>query len=957
MSPSPPPSQPEAARDVRIDTQGLLGIVRGLARELRPHAPEVEHLGLDHSLERDFGLDSLARTELLARIERELGARLDEEALMSAETPRDLLRLTGLAASTKASAADRVHTAPASSGGEPAEPAGPATSARPPDSASTLLELLDWHVAMHGERVHIVLYGDGESTENITYRALQQQARALAAGLQLQGLGADDKVAVMLPTGREFFAAFYGALYAGCIPVPLYPPTRPSQIEDHMRRSAGIIANAQAAMLVTVAPAKPLGHLLRAQCETLRKVLTVADLSVAGAQPSPERPAKMGAADVAFLQYTSGSTGNPKGVVLTHANLLANLRAMERASGVTAADTFVSWLPLYHDMGLIGACMGSLLVGFRLVLMSPLAFLARPAFWLWTIHRHRATISAAPNFAYELCAHKVEDRDLTGLDLSCWRLAYNGAESVSPDTIEHFTTRFARYGFNRAAMTPVYGLAESSLGLAFPPPGRGPLIDRVDRDALTRLGVARAAPASGPRALSLVSSGLPLPGHQIRITNASGRELPERAQGHVQFCGPSATAGYYRSPEASSRLFDGPWLNTGDMGYIAAGELYLTGREKDLIIRAGHHLFPQELEEAVSRIPGVRRGGVAVFAATDARSGTERLVVLAETREGQAAERSRMLSEINNLAVDLLGMPVDDIVLAPPRTVLKTSSGKLRRAACRELYERSEIGSTQRAAWRQLAHLGLAGAMAQLARWVHRGSGWLWSAWAWAVLAVLGMLAWPLIVLAPGRALRRHVARAIARVGLALAGLTPKVEGLQYLCGREPVIVVANHASYVDAFLLTAVLPARFTYVAKQELLRNPAVAIVLRRLGCAFVERFDSARGVEDTKELEQLAQAGQSLMLFPEGTFRREPGLMSFRLGAFLSAARSGTPVVPITLVGTRSLLREGQWLPRHGELKVLIGKPELAAGSDWQSALQLRDATRSAMLARLGEPDAAA
>lgn len=935
--------------DPSIPPQRLLGIVQGLARELRPHAPELAHLGLDHSLERDFGLDSLARTELLARIERELGTRLNEEALTSAETPRDLLRLAGIAAP----AAERAGTPPDLPGAGPPEPTEPPASLRPPDTTSTLIELLDWHADAHGGRVHITLYGEGESTEDICYGALQAQAREVAAGLQQQGLGAGDKVAVMLPTGRDFFAAFYGALYAGCIPVPLYPPARPSQIEDHLRRSAGIINNSQAAILVTLAAAKPLGQLLRAQCASLRKVLTAADLRDSGAQPALARP---GPEDVAFLQYTSGSTGNPKGVVLTHANLLANLRAMERASGVTAADTFVSWLPLYHDMGLIGACMGSLLVGFRLVLMSPLAFLARPASWLWTIHRHRAKVSAAPNFAYELCANKLDDSALAGLDLSCWRLAYNGAEPVSPDTIEHFAARFARYGFRRSAMTPVYGLAESAVGLAFPPPGRGPLLDRVDRDALARLGVARPAPASAPKALCLVSSGLPLPGHQIRITDASGRELPERAQGRVQFCGPSATAGYYRNPEASSRLFDGPWRNTGDMGYIAAGELYLTGREKDIIIRAGHNLFPQELEEAVGRVRGVRKGGVAVFAATDARSGTERLVVLAETREDRAAERSRILAEINHLAVDLMGMPADDAVLVPPRTVLKTSSGKLRRAACREMYERGQMGSTPRAAWRQLAQLGLASALTQLARSLDQGRAWLWSAWAWSVLALLAPLAWLLIVLAPGRTLRRQIARAIARLGFALAGLTPKVEGLQHLAGRAPVIVVANHASYADALLLAAVLPTRITYVAKQELRHNPALGLPLRRLGCAFVARFDSARGVEDTRELEQLAQAGQSLLFFPEGTFRREPGLRPFRLGAFVSAARSGAPVVPVTLVGTRSLLRDGQWRPRRSELKVLVGTPERPAGADWQSALQLRDAARSALLAQLGEPDAA-
>jgi 1-acyl-sn-glycerol-3-phosphate acyltransferase len=933
------------------DAEQLLGIVRNLARELRPNAPDVESLGVDHALERDFGLDSLARVELLVRIERELGTRLDEKTFIAADTPRDLLMLitAGAGAGTPAPAGT---------------PMVAVTNADyPPEAVATLIGILDWRVAAHGERVHITLYGEEERSEDITYRMLQEEAKALAAGLLEHGMSPGDKVAIMLPTGRDFFAAFYGALYAGCVPVPLYPPVRPSQIEDHMRRIAGIVDNAQAAMLITTDQAKPLSHLLRAQCESLRKALTVADLSVTGAQlPSP----KLGPADIAFLQYTSGSTGNPKGVMLTHANLLANLRAMQRASGITSADTFVSWLPLYHDMGLIGACMGSLYVGFRLVLMSPLAFLARPVRWLQTIHRHRATVSAAPNFAYELCASKLDERDLDGLDLSCWRLAYNGAEPVSPDTLEHFAARLARCGFNRAAMTPVYGLAESSVGLAFPPLGRGPLIDRVDRDALTRSGIARCVPADDRNALRVVSSGLPLPGHEIRIVDAGGRELPDRAQGRVQFRGPSATGGYFRNPEATARLsgagtkgfhVDGQWLNTGDMGYITSGELYLTGREKDIIIRAGHNIYPQELEEAVCNVRGVRKGGVAVFPATDASAGTERLVILAETREGSAAERSRMLAEINSLAVDLAGMPADDIVLAPPRTVLKTSSGKLRRAACRKLYERGATGFTQRAPWWQLVRLGGAGAMAQAGRLARRGSEWAWSAWAWMVFVIIVPIAWLLIALAPGLTLRRHIARASARVALVLTGLSPQVEGLQRLDGHGPVIVVANHASYLDALLLSAVLPARFAYVAKKELLRNPAAAIPLRRLGSAFVERFDDARGAEDMRELEQRARAGESMVFFPEGTFRREPGLKPFRLGAFLAAARSGMPVLPVTLTGTRSMLRSDQWRPRRGELKVLVGEPLFAAGSDWQAALQLRDAARSQILEQLGEPDTAA
>ncbi|WP_430229729.1 AMP-binding protein [Nitrosomonas communis] len=929
--------------DSQSDVEKLLGIVRDLVHELRPNEPVPKHLGLDHSLERDFGLDSLARVELLSRIERELGVKLGEKALAEAETPRDLLKQIA-----------------GTSTAETLTPAGTAKFAEtqvyppPPETASTLIEILDWRVARQPEQVHITLYGEEEHTEDITYRRLQEEAKALAAGLQQLGLGSGEKIAIMLPTGRGFFAAFYGALYAGCVPVPLYPPGRPSQIEDHMRRIANIIGNAQASILITVEQAKPLGHLLRAQCESLRMVTTVADLSIHGAHPpSP----KLEPQSIALLQYTSGSTGSPKGVVLTHANLIANLRAMTLASSITAADIFVSWLPLYHDMGLIAACMGSLYVGFRLVLLSPLSFLARPACWLWTINRHCATVSAAPNFAYELCANKLDDRELNGLDLSCWRLAYNGAEPISVNTIEHFVARFSRYGFSRTAMTPVYGLAESSVGLAFPPAERGPLVDHIDRDTLSHSGIARCVQAEDRSALHIVSCGLPLPDHQIRIVDADGQVLPERTQGRVQFRGPSATSsGYFCNPEATARLFDGQWLNSGDMGYIAARELYLTGREKDIIIRGGHNIYPQELEEAVSKVRGIHKGGVAVFPASNTHAGTERLIILAETHESSTKERERIVTEINNLAVDLVGLPADDIVLVPPRTVLKTSSGKLRRTACRELYEQGAINSTLRPLWWQMIRLGGAAAIARVMRLLRRGDEWAWGLWAWAVFVAIVPFAWLLIVLMPGLTLRRRIARASARLAVALTGLKLREEGLQHLKSEAPMVVVANHASYLDALLLTAVLPAKFAYVAKQELLRNPAAAIPLRRLGSAFVERFDDARGVEDERKLEERARAGESIVFFPEGTFRREAGLMPFRMGAFLTAARTGIPILPITLIGTRAMLCAGQWLPRRSKLKVLISTPLHPLGNDWQAALQLQEAARRQILAELSEPDIA-
>ena len=917
----------------------LLATVRSVSDELRPQARLAATLGLDHSLERDYGLDSLARVELIARIDRDLGIALGEAALTEAETPRDLLRFITRTGGRAADTGSMQQTPVADTAPEP----------YPPDAVQTLVAVFEWHLQRHPDRVLITLYGDGDQPVDLSYADLYRDAAALAAGLRALGLDRGDKVAIMLPTGREFFAAFFGALVAGAVPVPLYPPARPSQLEDHLKRITGIMRNAQARVLVTVERAKPLAHLLRAQVETLQTVGTVADLSLADA---PAAPVELAASDVAFLQYTSGSTGDPKGVILTHANLLANLRAMWRASKVSSTDTFVSWLPLYHDMGLIGACLGALYLGFHLVLMSPLAFLARPARWLETIHRHRGTVSAAPNFAHELCLSKLSDADIAGLDLSSWRLAFNGAEPVSPDTLEGFAARLKPCGFKREALTPVYGLAESSVGLAFPPVGRGPWIDRVDRATLARDGVAAAARPDDAQPLRIVSCGLPLPGHEMRVVGAGGRELPERAQGRVQFRGPSSTQGYLNNPAANQGLFDGAWLNTGDLGYMAAGELFLTGREKDIIIRGGFNIHPQELETAVADIAGIRKGGVAVFAASDPRSGTERLVVLAETKVTEPEQRRQLIQAITALSATLLGAPADDVVLAAPRSVLKTSSGKTRRAACRELYEQGRLGVTQRAPWRQWAALAATAAAARARRAGHSAGRLAWGLWARAVFCALAAVALCAVLAVPGLAWRRRAARALTRAAVGLIGLPVRLEGLDSLPSGRPLIVVANHASYVDSILLGAVLPAEFSFAAKRELADVPLIGPALRRLGIAFVERFDATQGVEDTRALEARVRAGESFVFFPEGTLRRVSGLQPFKLGAFVIAAETGTPLVPVTLNGTRSLLRDGAWLPQRGDVRVTIGEPIKPAGPGWDHALELRDAARKAMAASLVE-----
>lgn len=918
----------------------VLEIARQLAVELHPHKAREPSITLDSSLERDLGLDSLGRMELLQRLEGAFHVRLPEQLLVSAETPRDLLR--GM------QGAEEHSTGPPSRQVLPQEVAETHTA---PLQAQTLTEVLEWHVKQHPHRPHIHLYGEGDAEEIITYGALYERALAVAAGLHKQGLEPGQAVGLMLPTGASFFDSFFGILLAGGIPIPIYPPLRLTQLEEHLRRQATILANACTVLLITVPEAQPLARILRSQVLELRSVVTPATLAALG---DSSRTLPVHAHDVAFIQYTSGSTGTPKGVILTHANLLANIRAMNQVAQTTAADVFVSWLPLYHDMGLIGAWLGSLYCAFQLVLMSPLAFLARPERWLWTIHTHRGTISGAPNFAYELCAQRIDAAALSGLDLSSWRLAFNGAEPVSPATLQRFTARFAPYGFHPAAMTPVYGLAEASLGLAFPPPSRGAHVDCIQREPFMRRGRALPAAQDDPHALSFVSCGYPLPGHHIRIVDATGFEVPEGQEGRLEFRGPSATSGYFRNAEATAALFRGEWLDSGDLAYISAGEVYLTGRAKDIIIRAGRNLYPHELEEAVGNVPGIRKGCVAVFGSNDATSRTERLVVLAETRETDSQAHEALRCQIEALFLDRLGLSPDEVVLVPPHTVLKTSSGKLRRAASRTLYEQGKIGTKHHAVWWQIVRLMALAVIPQLCRAKRTTLEILYSIYAWMLGGIFAPLTWGSVVLLPRRLGGQAAARLFLRWAFKLAGIPLIVEGLNQLPTSQACIIVANHASYLDALVLVATLPGDPGYVAKQELATAFLTRLPLQRLGVEFVERFEAQRGVEDTARVVKATRQGRTMVFFPEGTFGREPGLRPFRMGAFVVAAQANVPVVPVAMRGTRSILRSDQWFIRRGMVHIRIGTPLLPAGMDWTAAVTLRDAARAQLLRQCGEPD---
>ena len=927
----------------------LLEVIRDLADELHPGATSAAPVTLDDALDRDLGFDSLGRMELLLRIERAFDLSMSEHDFATAETPRDLLR------------------ALAGAGGRHGAHAPPEVSeialgeATVPHRAETLVEVLDWHVDAHPDRTHIHLYREDGEGDAVTYRDLKRAAERIAGGLQQVGVRSGESVAIMLPTGRDYFASFFGVLLAGGVPVPLYPPGRPTRIEEHLRRHADIVANSLAGVLITVPEAKRFGLLLRLRVQTLRTVATPNELTSASAGLAAPSPT---AGDVAFLQYTSGSTGNPKGVVLTHGNLLANIRAMGAALEVEPTDVFVSWLPLYHDMGLIGAWLGTMHYAVPLVIMSPLSFLARPRRWLRAIHRYRGTMSAAPNFAYELCLKKVGDEDIRDLDLSSWRVAASGAEAVSPETVRHFCDRFRACGFRSEAMMPMYGLAESSVGLSFPPLGRGPLIDRIQRRPFTASGRAVPADETDADALRFVACGRPLPGHQIRVVDQANREVAERREGRLQFRGPSATGGYFRNADETRRLFRGDWLESGDLAYIADGDVYITGRTKDVIVRAGRNVYPAEIEETIGDLPGIRKGNVAVFGSIDADSGTERLVVLAETRKREAPALEELRAQINALATDLIDIPPDDVVLAPPNTVLKTSSGKIRRAASREVYEQGLTGKSRTAVRWQVTRLALAAAVPQMRRGLGVVASVLYGAYFWTLLGLLGCVAWPVIALLPPPSWRWIVMRSAARILMRAAGLTVAVEGLENLPPPAAACVfVSNHASYLDGPVLVATLPRRFAFVAKAELAPQIIAGIFLRRIGAEFVERFDKATGIADARRVSETAHRGRSLMFFPEGTIYRMPGLMPFHMGAFVSAVEAGIPVVPVAIRGTRSILRADTWLPRRAAITVVIDPPLepgiLETGptaEPWSVALALRDAARRQILRRCREPDLA-
>ena len=540
----------------------------------------------------------------------------------------------------------------------------------------TLVQSLQQRAAQTPDQVALrFLAESAEHSVVLSYRDLDQRARTIAAALQANaGLG--ERAVLLFPSGPDYVAAFFGCLYAGVIAVPAYPPE--STRRHHQERLLSIISDAEPRLLLTIAS---LSEGL-AQIENAPTVLSVDTLEAQQADQWVEPDLK--ADDIAFLQYTSGSTALPKGVQVSHGNLVANELLIRRGFGIdlNPDDVIVSWLPLYHDMGLIGGLLQPIFSGVPCVLMSPAYFLGRPLRWLEAISEYGGTISGGPDFAYRLCSERVSESALERLDLSRWRVAYSGSEPIRLDTLERFAEKFAACGFTPNNFFASYGLAEATLFVAGGSRGRGIPALRVDEQALA---ANRAEPGQGP---AIMSCGTSQPDHAVLIADPHTlTELPDQCVGELWATGPSIAHGYWRNPEASAKTFvqhaGRTWLRTGDLGFIRDGEVYITGRLKDLLIVRGHNLYPQDIEQTIEReVEVVRKGRVAAFAVND--QGLEGIGIAAEISRSvqKILPPEALIKAIRQAVAEACQQAPSVVVLLNPGALPKTSSGKVQRAAC-----------------------------------------------------------------------------------------------------------------------------------------------------------------------------------------------------------------------------------------------------------------------------------
>ncbi len=538
----------------------------------------------------------------------------------------------------------------------------------------------------------------------VSYAAMWRRAQRSAAAMQALGVRPGERVGLILPDSAEFIDDIFGAMLAGAIAVPIYPPMNLGQFDAYLANTTHILRQAGCSAVITDAKVRPILGKLMTGVPQLRIIET----HEAALKLVPEAAEPAGVVvrpdDVAFLQFTSGSTSRPKGVTLTHANLMANIAAIAGGLNVSRETSGVSWLPLYHDMGLIGFVFAPVVNQTRGILfISPLMFLKRPSIWLRQLSEFKASVTFAPNFAYGLCTTRVKDAELQGVDLSALQVAGCGAEPIQYGTLRAFADRYAAYGLRPSALLPCYGMAEHTLAVTFAGIDDELKADRVAATSLAA-GHAQASPeantseanTSETNMIDVVCCGRPFPGHALRIVDAEGQPLPEREVGQIELQGPSVMQGYYHDPERSAETLRGGWLKTGDLGYLSAGELYVCGRVKDLIIVNGRNYYPQDLEWQASQVEGVRRGNVVAFGLHHPELGREYVVVAAELRapveDAEAEETLRQHIQAQILAA--LALRVDEVLLLAPGSLPKTSSGKLQRNKSAEMFADGKLGKT-----------------------------------------------------------------------------------------------------------------------------------------------------------------------------------------------------------------------------------------------------------------------
>jgi 1-acyl-sn-glycerol-3-phosphate acyltransferase len=478
-----------------------------------------------------------------------------------------------------------------------------------------------------------------------------------------------------------------------------------------------------------------------------------------------------------------------------------------------------------------------------------------------------------------------------------------------------------------------------------------PRVDRIARAPFEQGRRIEPAAEDDPHPLRFVACGRPLPRHEVRIVDADGAELPERREGHIWFRGPSMTTGYYRNPEATAAVVRDGWMDSGDLGYQSGSDLFITGRAKDVIIQGGRNITAQEVEDVVAAVPGIRRGCVAAFGVHDPALGTERLVVVAETRERDRSARDALQQAVLEHLVAALGTPPDVVVVAGPGTVPKTSSGKIRRGAARDAYLGGALGR-ERPGLQQWAGLAFAAAADPTRRAWRRVRRLTFTARVVAsVVVTLPWLCGYLVFVRPGPSARRAV-RTWSRLILALCGVRVAVNGCHHVNGLTTGLVAANHASYIDPIVLMATLPLDMHFVAKRRLADYPVLGLVIRRGGFLTIEKASADERLAGADDVIARLEQGQLLAVFPEGTFDRRPRLLPFRLGAFRAAVETGRPIVPVAIAGTREMLPDDTWLFRPGALAVQVYEPLQPEGRGWPEMVRLRDATRARIASGCGE-----